>query len=124
MENEERSGNGDENLAIGDTPSGNPPFIVYKKRLYVLSKKPPQLGRAGDGRRGQPLHAVEVRAGRAPAQKAFSGVHGTNPARPRVVRRRTRPYIKGTYRVYSSKFPHLAPADRRKNRKRMPRSSE
>jgi hypothetical protein len=126
MGDDERSGNGEENLAIGDTPSGSPAFIIYKKRLYVLSKKPPTLGRPGKGRGTgtQPIQAVEVRDSRPAPQRPYQRSRGACPARVRAARRRTRPYIKGTYRVYSSKFPHLAPADRRRARKRIPRRLE
>ena len=116
MDETERAGNGDDNLAVGDTPSGNPPFLVYKRRLYVLSKKPPTL-RRGDA---QARNALEVQA--RPGQRYRAGA--PSAARRRPARARTRPFVKGTYRVYSSRFPHLAPADRRKLRRRIPRSTE
>jgi hypothetical protein len=113
MSDEEQNGAVDENLAVGDTPSGNPPFLVYKRRLYVLSKKAPSLRRGDEA----PRQALVVQA--SPGQRPRAG----RPLR-RVLRARTRPFVKGTYRVYSSRFPHLAPAGRKKARKRMPRTSE
>ena len=115
MDDNDRSESGDENLAVGDTPSGNPPFLIYKRRLYVLSKKPPAL------RRGevQAKNALEVQASPGQRYRAAAG-HGLR----RVSHARTRPFVKGTYRVYSSRFPHLAPAGRKKVRKRFPRTSE
>ncbi len=115
MDDNDRDGNGDENLAVGDTPSGNPPFLVYKRRLYVLSKKPPTL-RRGDA---EARNALVVQA--RPGQRCRAGA-GRPVKRP--ARARTRPFVKGTYRVYSSRFPHLAPAGRRKLRRRIPRSTE
>ncbi len=111
MDDEDRDGAVDENLAVGDTPSGNPPFLVYKKRLYVLSKKPPVLRRDDDVAR-QALE-VQARPGRS---------HRLGKIARRTARARTRPFVKGTYRVYSSRFPHLAPAGRRKPRRRVPRA--
>jgi len=113
MTDDEQNGAVDENLAVGDTPSGNPPFLVYKRRLYVLSKKPPSLRRGDEVAR----QAVVVQA--RPGQRARIG----HPLR-RAARARTRPFVKGTYRVYSSRFPHLAPAGRKKARKRIPRTLE
>jgi hypothetical protein len=113
MSEEERNGAVDENLAVGDTPSGNPAFLIYKRRLYVLSKKAPSLRRGDEAAR----QAVEVQA--RPGQRLRAG----RPLR-RAVRPRTRPFVKGTYRVYSSRFPHLAPAGRKKARKRLPRTVE
>jgi hypothetical protein len=115
MSDEEQNGTVDENLAVGDTPSGNPPFLVYKRRLYVLSKKAPTLRRAGADAR----QALEVQARPGQRPRPLGG----RPIR-RVARARTRPFVKGTYRVYSSRFPHLAPAGRKKTRKRVPRSLE
>jgi len=116
MDDNGQSGNGDENLAVGDTPSGNPPFLVYKRRLYVLSKRPPIL-RRGDA---EARNALVVQA--RPGQRCRAGA--PSAARRRPARARTRPFVKGTYRVYSSRFPHLAPTDRRKARKRIPRTME
>jgi|GEM_PF-2459906 len=113
MDETDRSGNGDENLAVGDTPSGSPPFLVYKRRLYVLSKRPPSLRRED----GEPRQALEVRAMPGRRLRALAA------RRPRKAgRARVRPYVKGTYRVYSSRFPHLAPTGRRKQRRRSSRS--
>jgi hypothetical protein len=113
MVSEEENNGVDENLAVGDTPSGNPAFLIYKRRLYVLSKKAPTLRRGSEEAR----QAVEVQA--RPGQRLRAG----RPVR-RAVRDRTRPFVKGTYRVYSSRFPHLAPAGRRRPKKRLPRSLE
>lgn len=115
MDDKDRSENGDENLAVGDTPSGNPPFLIYKRRLYVLSKKPPAL-RPGDETIPRALE-VQARPGRRYRPPAGHGQR-------RVARTRTRPFVKGTYRVYSSRFPHLAPAGRKRARKRILRTSE
>jgi len=116
MGDEENGMNAEENLAIGDTPSGNPAFLIYKKRLYILSKKPPRLKRAGEGGNAGPAQALEVQARRPVARP--------RPAPGRMLRRRTRPFVKGTYRVYNSKKPYLAPAGHRKPRKRLPRTLE
>lgn len=115
MEDSDRSDNGDENLAVGDTPSGNPPFLIYKRRLYVLSKNAPTLRRGDDEAR----QALVVQARPGQRRRAAAGHH-----LHRAARARTRPFVKGTYRVYSSRFPHLAPAGRRKLRRRIPRSTE
>jgi hypothetical protein len=115
MPDEDQNGSVDENLAVGDTPSGNPPFLVYKRRLYVLSKKAPSLRRAGEEAR----QALEVQARPGQRPRALAGRQVR-----RAARARTRPFVKGTYRVYSSRFPHLAPAGRRKPRKRIPRTLE
>ena len=113
MEDKDQSDKVDENLAVGDTPSGSPPFLVYKRRLYVLSKKPPVLRRGDDVART----ALEVQARRPLHKGRPSTVHGMR----RVSSTRTRPFVKGTYRVYSSRFPHLAPTGRKKPKKRVPR---
>jgi hypothetical protein len=109
MDESDRSESGEENLAVGDTPTGNPPFLVYKRRLYVLSKKPPALRRGDEAA----PRALEVQARPGQRYRAPAG----HPVR-RAARTRTRPFVKGTYRVYSSRFPHLAPTGRKKTRKR------
>lgn len=113
MDDNEPAGNGDENLAVGDTPSGNPAFLIYKRRLYVLSKKPPGLRRGAE----DAPKALVVQARPGQRHRVATGQRLRRPAQAR-----TRPFVKGTYRVYSSRFPHLAPAGRKKPRKRNPRT--
>lgn len=96
-------------------PDGNPPFLVFRRRLYVLAKNPPQLHhRAGEA------PAVVQKPGPRRNMQAAKGrlVAMPGKGRLRAPARRPRPYVKGPFRVYSSKFPHLAPVtDRRKGRR-------
>ncbi len=107
----------EERLAGADAteagPGRNPPFLIFRKRLYVLAKKPPGLGRtsAEVGER-----AVRVERVRDAPRGRPVAIVGRGRTRPQ--RRRVRPYVKGTFRVYSQRFPHLAPvSDRRRARR-------
>jgi len=91
----------------------NPPFLIFRKRLYVLAKKAPGLRRpsteAGE-------RAVRVERARDAPRSRPVAIVGRGRTRPQ--RRRVRPYVKGTFRVYSQRFPHLAPvSDRRRARR-------
>ena len=81
----------------------NPPFLVYKKKLYVLAK--------GD------RPAPEEGEGKAPVAVVRKPVRRPAPAQRRPAQFRPRPYVKGVYRCYSDRTPHLVPMRvRRKKR--------
>lgn len=109
-----------EDAAEEQVPGGNPPFLVFRKRLYVLAKNPPSLHHhAGEA----PEVVQKPRPQRyQPSVKgrpiAIAGKGRRAPAR------RARPYVKGPFRVYSSKFPHLAPVTDRRKGRRVPRTLE
>ncbi|MGQ9583222.1 MAG: hypothetical protein ACUVV6_06885 [Thermoplasmatota archaeon] len=101
-----------------------PPFIVYKNRLYVLSKKPPPLNHidSDEERRALREDALFIKGQRPAASGTGKRALRAGPER---VLRRPRPYIKGCFRHYSQPHPHLRPAPlRRRPRRRLPRSLE
>jgi hypothetical protein len=72
-----------------DRSTTHPPSIIFRDRIYVMAD--------GQGRAKQTARTTP--GSRGAASKA-------------------RPYIKGTFRVYSSRFPHLAPVSARRKRRR------
>jgi hypothetical protein len=81
----------------------HPPFIVYQKKLYVLTKKEGAAPKEGEA--SAPVSVVKKPA-RRPVQ-----------AQRRAAGFRPRPYVKGVYRAYIDSAPHLVSMSR-KRRKR------
>ncbi|MEM2869722.1 MAG: hypothetical protein QW379_04790 [Thermoplasmata archaeon] len=98
-----------------------PPFLIYRNKLYVLSKKPPSLNH---------IEAEEERRAIREEELHIGGPRRDVVARPRTPRRlcraaRPRPYVKGCLRHIEKPHPHLCPAPPRKRvRRLLPRSIE
>jgi hypothetical protein len=93
----------------------HPPAIVFRKRLYVLSRG--QLPVPGANIQAHEVVLKPRTAGYASKRRGMAPIPGKVGGLGRETGR-VRPYVKGTFRVISSQFPHLAPVTNRRRKRR------